>query len=464
MSLEIPYRDGMKVGKGFDLLMGEARPSPAVEGRVTGVAGAGGQHVESHCRTVEDVATLHEQLDVGVSVSASYALLSADAKVKFVNTCDFSSFSTYVIVVVKVTNVLRSFDDPRFTEDARELLVNNNRERFRERFGDCFIHGIKTGGDFFAIYQLQSTLAEERSSLAIDVNAAFDGLITSAELAVRIRTAKQESKSHLDVRVHLSRAGTISTAPNEANDIMKAARNFPPLVAGDKGYAYSVLLEKYRTLRSPNDAFNFIEIAHQQEVLADYAQRRFEFLELRDDLAYAKTHPGDFVIDGRPIDMTKLREDYIEVTDIINSLQEEMVACSRDATQCSYTSSSASDYARPELKPYVAPPPPPHNPMPEFSGRCFLAVQMLVGALQSNPTVSVEKFIAGINEELRYPHGVDWGPDPLALGGFLQQAIREGVTFTFRGSFAGSVTKITNQSPRPGVSMVRGAKVMLSCE
>ena len=69
---------------------------------------------------------------------------SGSAKVDYANSCDFSSFSTYVVVHVSVENATETIDSPVFSPDANELLINNNPVRFRQRFG-VYIEGVRKG-------------------------------------------------------------------------------------------------------------------------------------------------------------------------------------------------------------------------------------------------------------------------------------------------------------------------------
>ena len=151
-----------------------------------------------------------------------------------------SDYSTYVMVRVSVRNAFESMDSPEFAPEAIELLKNNNRDRFRQRFGDSYISGIRKGGEYFAIYQLTGSDESEKESLATQVHAAFDGVIASAQLNVSITMATASSKSHLEVRIHTFKQGTIGTADIEAEDIMATARQFPIDVSGDKAFPYAV--------------------------------------------------------------------------------------------------------------------------------------------------------------------------------------------------------------------------------
>jgi hypothetical protein len=153
------------------------------------------------------VESLHKALGISVDAGSSYMGFSASAKADYAKSCDFSSFSIYAKIAVSVRNQLVSVDSPAFNADANDLIVDQHPDRFRERFGDCFIADIKNGGEYFAIYQLTSTDSAERESLALDVQASFRAGLGSAHLNTEITTATSSSRSHLEVHVHEYREG-----------------------------------------------------------------------------------------------------------------------------------------------------------------------------------------------------------------------------------------------------------------
>ncbi len=357
---EVPFQDGMRLGRGYDRLTGEVRPTNAVTfPSSSGPPGAGGQQVTADCVIISDVASLHKQLGISVDAGGSYMGFSADAKVNYANTCDFSSFSTYAVVRVSVQNAFESVDAPEFSQDAKDLIVNKDGAdaRFRERFGDAFIAGQRTGGEFFAIYQITSTEQSERESLAVNVQAAFDGIIASAHLNTAITTATASSHSHLEVHVHLFRQGTVSEANFQIDDILAESKKFPVAVSGDKAFPYVAMLQDYKALKSPIDDFNYIDIQNQQDVLEDLARKRFEFLSLRDDLSYILRHPESFQNrDGTPVDTAALDAQRVKVVDTINTMERAAAACARDAKKCEFPTFDVGSFTKPIPKPPVLAP------------------------------------------------------------------------------------------------------------
>src|ERR1700687_1545776 len=113
------------------------------------------------------------------------------------------------------------------------ILTNGTPERFQQVCGDNFIAGLKTGGEFFAIYQITSTKVSERESISVQVQAAYGAgnPLASAEVDTAIKTATASSKDHLAVTVHVFRQGTVSKTDLTLSDILTTASSFPIEVA-----------------------------------------------------------------------------------------------------------------------------------------------------------------------------------------------------------------------------------------
>jgi hypothetical protein len=444
---EVPYEDGMKIGLGYNRLTGAVLPSPAVQGpSITALQGAGGQQVSSDCVTIQDVESLHKSLGVSVEAGGSYLGVSASAKVDYVSSCDFSSFSTYVLVRVSVQNAFESLDSPAFSPDAVELLANNYPERFRQRFGDEYIAGVKTGGEYFAIYQLTSTSQEERESLSVDVHAAFNAGLSSAELNVKINNATAHTQSHLQVQIHVFRQGTISQADLNLEDIMKTARDFPPGVSGDRSFPYAVMLQSYDALKNPNDAFNFIETQNQQDVLADLARKRFEFLTLRDDFAYILKHIDDFQnADGSPVDRGAANAARLQVVAAINTMEQEAAACARNAGQCAFTQFDTGAFDKPGLK---------------AGKKTHSTVPIFVGLTMTEAFALADQTGLNIVE-----HDVDGPDDPHPGQGWELMIVGEtdedGNVYP---PHSWDQVEVTFQNPPPGSAVASGSDVALSAE
>ena len=223
----IDYRQGMDVGLGFNLLTGTHGRDSAVVGRVTAVEGGHGQHTDTKCQTTTEVTKLHEFLGINVEAEGSYLGFSASAKVDYAEECDFSNFSTYVVIQVRVLNPFESIREPKFSDEAWELLTVGNTDAFRRRFGDCFISGRQLGGEYYAIYQFTSTSEAKKASLSAQVNAAWTSGLASAELHASIQHEQTSEHERVETHIYTYRDGTVREADIALGDILETARSVP---------------------------------------------------------------------------------------------------------------------------------------------------------------------------------------------------------------------------------------------
>ena len=279
------FSPGMDIGVGVNLLTGEAL--------VTAVTGtpvppdASGQTVESRLVRIDDISSLQKSLGIDVSANGSYMGFSASAKVDYSDSCSFNEHSIYLLISIKVTNALVRIDNPVLTAEANELLAAKNVDRFRERFGDVFVAGLHTGGEYFAVFQITGTDESEKERLAVQVNAAFTTIGAGASVSASINSAKESSHTHLDLKVFTFQNGGSDTTQNQNVDqIMAKAHGFAPSVGGNFAVPYSIFPESYRTLKMPDDTVNLIDIENQREVLANNFKVRNELMVLLNNMEY----------------------------------------------------------------------------------------------------------------------------------------------------------------------------------
>ena len=125
--LKIPFVDGMKVGRGFDLLTGTPTSDLAVVGAsITPPQKGGGQTVTTTFRLVQEVDALQEALGLSVAVAGGYAGFSGTAKMQFAKQCAVTQVRLHVVLAVEVINSCESIDLPALVSDRYRVA---GRER-----------------------------------------------------------------------------------------------------------------------------------------------------------------------------------------------------------------------------------------------------------------------------------------------------------------------------------------------
>lgn len=345
---EIPFLDGMKVGLGYDVLTGVACKSPAVVGAsLTAPAQAGGQTVTTTLQLVQETKVLHQALGISVDASAGNLFGDASAKYKFANDIAVNSYSLYVVVGVQVFNATLTLDNPVLSQAASDLLRENNTARFRDRFGDRFILGIKTGGEYFAVYKVESTDSQERTTIAGEIHArAGAPPVAGASLDMDISSKTASSKFKLDVSVFVYQAGGANINTETTLDaIMQKAHVFPTLVTADNAVPYSMLVHDYSELRLPRDGLLFMDVQNQHDVLTFNAGLLRGFDTVLNDIDFVRKNIDQFKnADGTAVDdnvLAKARKDCLQEMDAIRL---QMSRCSNDASACARVQVAPEDF------------------------------------------------------------------------------------------------------------------------
>ena len=348
---ELIFVNGMKPGHGINVLAGDHLPNIAVEGALTALPMAHGQKVTSKLVRIDDISSLHKSLGIEVSASGFYYGYSANAKMNFANECNVNSHSTYLMVHIEVENAFLSMDDPVLTADALDLLRAHKPERFRERFGDVFVAGLNTGGEYFALFEITGTNESEKEELSVEVNAAYQGLVMSAELGVKIRSMTESSHDHLEVNVFTFQLGGSDVSQDVTPEqIMAKAHNFAASVSGEFAVPYSVLPASYASLKRPDDASNPIDIEFQRAALADAFKQRTELQSLKNDIDYTLLSDARHFDEFEPFDVPALTQARNQLAAQLDANFRTASKCSNDAQQCSFVQFDTSAIQLPNRK------------------------------------------------------------------------------------------------------------------
>jgi hypothetical protein len=229
--------------------------------------------------------------------------------------------------------------------DATELLRAGNTTRFRERFGNRYISGLKTGGEYYAVYRVQSFDQEERGSIAAKISASFYNPQLSGSLNTEIESSKSSSLNSLDVSAFVYSAGAVSTTETALAEMIEKAHHFPSLVAGPNATSYQVILDEYTGLDLPGDDLNFFDVEHQTETLLFNSRLLNGFETLVNDIDFIRQHSDRFHNpDGSPPDDDALQAVRRRCLEAQDALQDSISACRKNATACSHFLQSPQDF------------------------------------------------------------------------------------------------------------------------
>lgn len=312
----IPARPGIEIGSGFNTLTGEVRGTSVV-GEI-GMATASGQVVTADAMVVESQEQMMESLNISVEVSGHYGLFSADGRFGLAQQSSFTSQSVYVVAKCVVENAFRSLTRPSILTEAAQRMKDNGPDDFKNGYGDCFVRGMRTGGELYAVFQLTSKSSEEQKSVAVSVQAEVQGLFAGGSIESSIEHLQKSSAkvSQMSV-IFYQRAGRDnSIAPvTTPQEITTRLKNFPGIANADP-VGYLAQIVDYEVLTLPS--FDMLGYQQRLEALEDYARLKMKYLSVRAEIDLVRRNPDLFVTDYKDSDLTKVYDLYTRVVNMLN--------------------------------------------------------------------------------------------------------------------------------------------------
>lgn len=191
----VPYQDGMALGLGFDDLLGIAGTIDAVTwDSIESVEGNEGMNASYETSLIYSYEQLFSSLGISVNAEGRYLLYNAEGKFKFAEETRFNSSSTFLVARADLQNSYKRIRGVKPVEDAEALVRDNDRETFRKRYGDMFIRGIRSGGEYIAVLSIISEMQQVQRELAVNLKAAFDMISASGELGLCPKCHRHSSR------------------------------------------------------------------------------------------------------------------------------------------------------------------------------------------------------------------------------------------------------------------------------
>ncbi len=286
-----------------------------------------GQEAQASAHIVTTHDSMMESLGVSAEAKGHYGFSSASLKVDFSKKTSFNSVSSFVVAKMIINNQVRRARNLRIKPEARVLLETNRREEFNTAFGDSFVRGHFTGGEFFAVMRITSLDTATQTDLAVAVQAEINGIVAGGSFNGKFAKANSESHSRSEFHVVFYQKG--GTGAEEIgttlsiDDVKQRLRTLPTAVANHP-FPYEIEVATYDTVPIP------LPPKAQEEnfllALADAEQKKLGFLQRRNDLEFAAEHP-EFFVDPPPPDVLRAAaQSYLRAT---NAAIQHAVALSR---------------------------------------------------------------------------------------------------------------------------------------
>lgn len=300
-----------------------------------------GQTILFSCHKTESVDDVYTQIGLSVDASASAGLFGGSDKFDFVQNKSLHSYSVFLVVSIRVSNATQHMLGEQLLPAAADLLAKGDNDHFIASFGDYYIKGIESGGEFFAIIEIQTTDWNDQNTISnsLDVAGFFGdgGAELQGNFTSKFQTVTQ-SRS-LDISSY-QKGGQGEGAKQKVTpgELLDKALNFAN-DAFTHPVPYRAELQDYVSLNPPNPP-NVIDIQNAKDVLQQLATNRNILLQFINDITFILSNPDQFDTPKAGVDLNALAN---QARATINEIKQAASSCMGDVRTCKLIAMSLPD-------------------------------------------------------------------------------------------------------------------------
>src|SRR5262249_48903113 len=134
---------------------------------------------------------------------------SGDASFKYLSYSRLNRYSDYLLVTVHVENEPQVLKHLAFTQEA-EKLYRTDPIQFRRTYGNQFVAGLRTGGEFTAILRAESSTDSEQQEVRATLSVVA-GAYGQGDAAFKAAMSKLSTLR--STKVDILRTGTAASLP-----------------------------------------------------------------------------------------------------------------------------------------------------------------------------------------------------------------------------------------------------------
>ncbi|MBR0655792.1 peptidoglycan-binding domain-containing protein [Plastoroseomonas arctica] len=266
-----------------------------------------------------------QAINFSFEAQGRYGFFSGGGKAEFAENTRFNSTSTFLVARCLVKNPLKRGKNFVLKQSAQQLIDALRFDEFTLAFGDSFVRGLQTGGEFYAVVRMTSVSQSTQASLAATLQAEANGLLASGSFKSSFNTfnASDQTRSEFNVTMFQNAGIGAQSAPVAAIDEVIARFKKFPEIANEHPAAYETEVATYNTLPLP------LPTPEQQEAfifaLRDTRERKLRFIQVKNDLEFVLQHPEFFRNVASPETMMSAISTY---TKLINAVVDHAIKLS----------------------------------------------------------------------------------------------------------------------------------------
>lgn len=298
-------------------------------------AGGNGQTIFFSCHKTESVDDVFSQVGLSVDASASVGLFGGTDKFTFVHDSNLHSYSVFMVVSISVSNPTEHMLGEELLKEAADLLSSGTEEdnqRFLATFGDLYIKGVESGGEYFAIIEVHTTDQTDQNSISNSLNLAGFFGDGGVDLQSKFSSKFIEATSNRTLDITSYQRGGLGEGTKQQvtpGALLDKALNFANEIR-DHPTPYRAELQDYISLNPPKPP-NTIDIQNAKDVLQQLATDRNILLQFINDVTFILSNPDQFAAHAPGIDLNALANQARETE---NAIKQAASTCMDDVRAC----------------------------------------------------------------------------------------------------------------------------------
>ncbi|MGQ7105561.1 hypothetical protein ACUN13_14625 [Bacillus cereus group sp. Bce041] len=332
MNSEVDYINGMNLGIGFNTATEDIH-SPALfdVNSTREVPSAGGQEIFFKVELASSTESITEKMNVSAKASLKYGMSGkGSARVAFSNSFKQNSYSIYVIVQVTVTNkqILLDLANVKLKSEAVSLY-NQDQSAFIEQYGNSFVYGLITGGEFIGVLEISSSTTAELNEIRAGLSGQATYGVYTGSMSGSFQQALEKITSSYEMKATVYRQGGNSVLEEVTPEgMIQEALKFPQAVAGDNGFPRTALIIPYNHIAREN--LTSLDVSYQTSCLEQLGSLYRRFTKYQNDLTYAL----DYQLQFPEINIEQVNERFNEISGQLQIIMEASRSCSVNSALC----------------------------------------------------------------------------------------------------------------------------------
>ena len=320
---------------------------------------AGGQEVTFSLSLLESSKDLSDRMSIDASAKAKFLVGGGEMKVNFATQTQFAETRTTLLAKVTVKNT--SWTVPpgiKFRADVEPLLkgvagaapTDAQLVRFRNRCGDGFLHSYTTGGEYFALIQVDTQSKSESES--IKAHIAGNYLTYSASADFEKELSKIVSNSKTVVRTYqVGGEGPTASPCSDVACVSKRIDEFTQAVT-NKPVVFATEVKPYTILKMPQDGVKPIDITTAKDQMALINRERDSTQDLISRFIDVLAYPDTYALGTTTLASISTALDTANAN--FTTLNSALRNCGRTPTGCKMPTLKTISTTVPPTKPIPA--------------------------------------------------------------------------------------------------------------